>query len=164
MAISLDPLSIPQEVVYPLDFPVLRSCGGFLRDYSLWVWGVMLVPFAFFRQRRLLIGELLVMVAILRIIMRWPRLGAAPLSAYWDEPSLPWATAVIMISVVCLIWAYYATQEQSRVRCSVCGYNLAGSTGHVCVECGSPIASEIVERLKRRESLIRDASPSVKCA
>jgi hypothetical protein len=158
VGIRTEPSQFPTDPAYPLNLAAYHGAIQFLQGYDVWICGLLFALFILLRSHRVLIAELLVLAAASRVFMRWPAVGSAPLSAYLEHPSLPWGTAVIMFALTCLVWAYYAKQERSRIRCVVCGYNLAGTAGSVCGECGTPITHEVLELVKLKNSLIGRAN------
>lgn len=157
MNMRLEASQFPPDPGYPLSYLTCPNLLETLRRHDLKICGLLFVLFIVLRSHRILLGELLLLASISSILIRWPPLGSAPVTAYLEASWLPWAIALTMFAFACLVWACCVREQRSRIRCAVCGYNLAGTAGGVCGECGTPLTPEIQELLRLKSALVKNA-------
>jgi hypothetical protein len=106
-------------------------------------WVVTFVVFVIWRQKRRVLAELLLALALIYLTARvtWPSFPFTFQGILRNE-LLPWALVMVGLSIALLL-ANRRLQLELEPRpwpaCSGCGYDLTGNTSGVCPECGTRV-------------------------
>lgn len=135
------------EPAAPAALSRLLAVGGILARYLSLAWLLCLPLLVFLPRYRVLVAEILMMIALTGLFMHLPFLFDMSFEDLLHRRSLPWRIVLVFASCSSLSWALFAQKNRSLVRCPVCDYNLTGNTTGICPECGALLSATTRERL-----------------
>ena len=136
-------LAPPQPKPTPLDaltHTVQRAfCGSFSLGWGTLAWLVGLGLYAFWRERRRTLAEVLLALTLLCGTgwLTWPSYSLT-LRGIMSNDMLFWGVIMLVVSVGLIVHARWTAERPSYPACARCGYNLTGNVSGVCPECGEP--------------------------